>query len=170
MLSHRELNSSPFTNHAFYSDFADEHPDAQVIGTDLSPIQPIWVPPNVKFEVDDATLSWTWPADTFDFVHMRYLFGAIIDWPALFREAIRCCKPGGWVQSAEVDVEFKSDDGTVDSEPILTKWAELYREGGQRTGRSFAVLEDKSQTRGMEDAGFKDIQVVNFKVFFFSRT
>lgn len=31
------------------SDFADEHPNAeQVIGTDISPIQPSWVPPNVK--------------------------------------------------------------------------------------------------------------------------
>lgn len=30
------------------SDFADMHPDAEVIGTDVSPIQPSWVPPNVK--------------------------------------------------------------------------------------------------------------------------
>lgn len=31
-----------------FSDFADEHPQAEVIGTDISPIQPSWVPPNVK--------------------------------------------------------------------------------------------------------------------------
>lgn len=31
-------------------DFADEYPNATVIGTDLSPIQPTWVPPNVRFE------------------------------------------------------------------------------------------------------------------------
>jgi hypothetical protein len=30
-----------------YSDFGDDHPECQVIGTDLSPIQPQWVPPNV---------------------------------------------------------------------------------------------------------------------------
>lgn len=30
------------------SDFADEYPDAEVIGTDISPIQPGWVPPNLK--------------------------------------------------------------------------------------------------------------------------
>lgn len=30
------------------SDFADEFPDAEVIGTDVSPIQPSWVPPNVQ--------------------------------------------------------------------------------------------------------------------------
>jgi hypothetical protein len=34
-------------------DFADEHPEAHVIGIDLSPIQPLSVPPNVTFEIDD---------------------------------------------------------------------------------------------------------------------
>lgn len=33
--------------------FADEYPEATVVGVDLSPIQPTWVPPNVKFLVDD---------------------------------------------------------------------------------------------------------------------
>lgn len=35
-------------------DFADEFPDTEVIGTNVSPIQPSWVPPNVKFEIDDC--------------------------------------------------------------------------------------------------------------------
>ena len=30
------------------SDFADEFPDAQIIGTDISPIQPSWVPANLQ--------------------------------------------------------------------------------------------------------------------------
>ena len=30
------------------SDFADDHPNVQVIGTDISPIQPGWIPPNLK--------------------------------------------------------------------------------------------------------------------------
>ncbi|KAJ4015028.1 hypothetical protein NW766_005356, partial [Fusarium irregulare] len=84
-------------------DFADAYPSAQVIGSDLSPCQPEWVPPNVHFEVADASLQWPWKDDYFDFVHVRYLFGAIHDWPALFCEAYRCCAPGGWVQSCEAD-------------------------------------------------------------------
>lgn len=31
-----------------HRDFADDHPEANVIGTDISPIQPKWVPPNLK--------------------------------------------------------------------------------------------------------------------------
>jgi len=30
------------------SDFGDKHPGTEVIGIDLSPIQPNWVPPNVQ--------------------------------------------------------------------------------------------------------------------------
>ena len=33
----------------------DEHPEADVIGTDISPIQPSWLPPNVRLYVDAYT-------------------------------------------------------------------------------------------------------------------
>lgn len=67
-------------------DFADAYPSAEVIGTDLSPIQPLFVPSNVKFELDDAQLEWTYKPNTFDFVHIRCLFGSISDWPALYAQ------------------------------------------------------------------------------------
>jgi S-adenosylmethionine synthetase len=38
-----------------------------VIGTDLSPIQPNFVPPNLKFELDDAQLEWTYGENSFYF-------------------------------------------------------------------------------------------------------
>ncbi|KAJ4265934.1 hypothetical protein NW764_015443 [Fusarium oxysporum] len=94
-------------------DFADQYPNAQVIGTDLSPIQPDWVPPNVRFELEDATSNWTWSNDSFDFVHMRYLIGAITDWGALFKEAFRCCKPGGFVESVSGFVDLQVTDFKV---------------------------------------------------------
>ncbi|KAF2429240.1 hypothetical protein EJ08DRAFT_671167 [Tothia fuscella] len=40
-------------------DFADAHPSASVSATDLSPIQPDKVPPNLEFFVDDFTAPWT---------------------------------------------------------------------------------------------------------------
>lgn len=39
-------------------DMADQHPNATVTGVDLSPTQPDWIPPNVRFEVDDYTEEW----------------------------------------------------------------------------------------------------------------
>lgn len=65
----------------------DEYPEAEVIGIDLSPIQPSWVPPNVKFMVDDAEAEWLFGADTFDLVHARFMCMAIKDWPRLLSRA-----------------------------------------------------------------------------------
>jgi hypothetical protein len=59
---------SYLSNLRFVRDFADKYPSAQVAGTDLSAIQPQWVPPNCKFELDDAQLEWKYPPNHFDFV------------------------------------------------------------------------------------------------------
>jgi hypothetical protein len=56
---------------------ADEHPDSTVIGNDLSPIQPLWVPANCKFIVDDLESEWLYqPSEAFDYIHGRGLGGA----------------------------------------------------------------------------------------------
>jgi ubiquinone/menaquinone biosynthesis C-methylase UbiE len=109
-------------------------------------------------------LPWTWEDGTFDFVHIRYLTGAIPDWPALFAQAFRTCKPGGWTESCECDVEFRSDDGTTNNVPVLEIWNKLFSEGGKKFGRSFTVLKDNLQWKGMEAAGFVNMQVKSFKV------
>ncbi|OLN92291.1 Phosphoethanolamine N-methyltransferase 3-like protein 1 [Colletotrichum chlorophyti] len=146
-------------------DFGDEHPNTTVIGTDLSPIQPGWVPPNVHFEIDDCTQPWTWDPNTFDFVHVRYLFGAIIDWTALFKEAYRACKPGGWVQSGEAEVEFRSDDDTIATDSAMaTVWWKMYLEGGAKLGRAFDVVSKGLQRKALEEAGFVDIVEKNYKL------
>ncbi|KAM0490103.1 hypothetical protein ACHAP8_011929 [Fusarium lateritium] len=143
-------------------DFADQFPQAEVTATDLSPTQPKWVPPNVRFEIDDATETWTWKDDTFDFVHMRYLFGAIQDWTALYQQAYRVCKPGGWVESVEADIHFRSDDGTAEEEEVYKLCNKLYEEGGKAIGRTFFVHE--LQPKGMADAGLVDIKTVDYKI------
>ncbi|KAK4448764.1 S-adenosyl-L-methionine-dependent methyltransferase [Podospora aff. communis PSN243] len=146
-------------------DFADDHPSASITGTDLSPTQPTWVPPNVRFEVDDATApSWTWDDNAFDFIHMRYLFGAIADWPQLFANAFRVCAPGGWVQSGEVEVDFVSDDGSVKADSALALWGRMCRETGEKIGRTFRVLSEGVQKRGMEGAGFVDLESVDYQL------
>ncbi|KIX06361.1 uncharacterized protein Z518_04337 [Rhinocladiella mackenziei CBS 650.93] len=66
----------------------DMFPSAQVIGNDLSPIQPQWVPPNVTFEVDDVESEWQY-SQPFDFIHSRYMAGSIADWPRLMSECYK---------------------------------------------------------------------------------
>ncbi|RYP02439.1 hypothetical protein DL765_010741 [Monosporascus sp. GIB2] len=145
-------------------DFADEYPGAQVIGTDLSPIQPHCIPPNCEFEIDDAELRWTWPEGTFDYIHIRNLVGSISDWPKLFKQAFAALKPGGYVESFEPDAAFESDNGSVTPDSPLTRWAKMNREGGERLGKPFTVYSDNLQVQGIQEAGFIDITVKNFKI------
>lgn len=67
----------------------DEYPSAEIIGIDLSPIQPPWVPPNVKFYVDDAESDWVEAAESLDLVHTRHLCMAIKDWPRLLDQSYK---------------------------------------------------------------------------------
>jgi hypothetical protein len=67
----------------------DEYPSAQILGIDLSPIQPVWVPPNVKFMVDDAELDWLEAENFYDFVHGRHITPAIKNFPALIERAFK---------------------------------------------------------------------------------
>jgi hypothetical protein len=53
-------------------------PSATIVGVDLSPIQPVWIPPNVEFIVDDIENDWVY-ANDFDFVHLRFTGIAIKD-------------------------------------------------------------------------------------------
>ncbi|KAH6857036.1 S-adenosyl-L-methionine-dependent methyltransferase [Chaetomium sp. MPI-CAGE-AT-0009] len=143
-------------------DFGDEYPEAEVIGTDISPIQPTWIPPNVKFEIDDANLSWTWRDDTFDFVHVRGMIGTIIDWPAFYREAFRCCKPGGWMEHHDEAAEWHSANGEISENSAMGQWGKVFSEGGKKFGRTFRVIQDDVQIKGMEEAGFVDIVVKDY--------
>ncbi|KAG6080764.1 hypothetical protein E4U16_008156 [Claviceps sp. LM84 group G4] len=143
-------------------EFADRFPNASVIGTDISPCQPQWVPPNVQFEVDDASLEWTWDANHFDFIHIRYILGGIQDWKALFTEAYRCCAPGGWVQSVEIDARFRSDDGSTELEPILASYSDLFREAGKILNRSFFV--EDVQQQAFDETGFVEQKTIRYKI------
>jgi hypothetical protein len=59
------------------------YPSAIVEGLDLSPIQPNWVPPNVKFTVDDVEDEFVYPPNHFDLIHTRHLMPHIKNVQAL---------------------------------------------------------------------------------------
>ena len=73
---------------------AEMHPEAQVTGVDLSPIQPSWVPLNVKFEVDDVEDDWTWPEHYFDVIYSQFMLsGSISNFRKYFEQAYRYADP-----------------------------------------------------------------------------
>ncbi|KAL7274173.1 hypothetical protein RUND412_002933 [Rhizina undulata] len=146
-------------------DAADQFPSAQVIGVDLSPIQPTWVPPNLKFEIDDIEEDWTYQDNSFDFIHVRLMAGFIYDWPKFYRQAYKALKPGGWIELQYLgDGFFTGDDVSLPRDNILTKWAEYWITAAEKSGRPFnSTFQD---ARGLEEVGCVDVTVksINFPV------
>ncbi|RDW72724.1 class I SAM-dependent methyltransferase [Aspergillus mulundensis] len=142
-------------------EFADLHPSSTVVGTDLSPIQPTWVPPNVQFEVDDCTDEWLYGDDAFDFVHVRGLYGCVSNWDVFYKQALRSLKPGGWIEQVEQSVVPKSDDGTT-AGTVFEEWGKVSLEAGDAFGKSLRIV-DESKDR-MTKAGFVDVVERRFKL------
>ncbi|KAH8769255.1 S-adenosyl-L-methionine-dependent methyltransferase [Hyaloscypha finlandica] len=141
-------------------DFADQFPSASVVATDLTPIQPCDVPPNLEFQIDDFCQSWTFSKSSFDFIHARSIYGCVADYDVLYREIMQHLKPGGWFEHVEISVVPKSEDGSL-AGTNLEKWGPLAIECGEKFGKSFTVAEDSRAF--MEKAGFVNVEHKTFK-------
>ncbi|EDO05046.1 hypothetical protein SS1G_07531 [Sclerotinia sclerotiorum 1980 UF-70] len=133
-------------------DFADLFPNASVLGTDLSPIQPD----------NDVTEEWTYPPNYFDFIHIRGLFGSIPDWGRLYAQAFKHLKPGGFIQHIEPSLHVKSDDDTVPPDSPLYRFADLFNNAGERTGQSMDICPTMSSK--ISQAGFINLHEKTYKM------
>lgn len=90
--------------------------------------------------------------------------GSIGNWDAFFTETFRVCEPGGWAESHEASSNISSDDGTVASDSSMGHWGKLFIKGRKQIGTGFKVVEDSTQRKAMEKAGFINIQEFDFRV------
>lgn len=133
------------------------HPEAQVIGVDLSPIQPDWVPANCTFEVDDIEEPWMWK-HPFGFIHSRNISQGIRDWTALTTQMYDNLTPGGVVQLVEGEGHFYSDDHTIPTGGFIRQ----YEACADRSLPLAKLDRDpaSSDLHGhLQRAGFKDVKV-----------
>lgn len=136
-------------------DMADEHPGAEITGIDLSPIQPSFTPPNCKFEIDDVTSPWTYPPAHFDFINIRGLYGSVADWPALYAQIFEHMQPGGYLHQLEMSIHFKSDDGSLKPDHVLSQWSDVFHEASRKFGKSFYEVWNLSTY--IRNQGFVDV-------------
>ncbi|TGZ77498.1 methyltransferase domain-containing protein [Ascodesmis nigricans] len=142
-------------------DMADKFPSAAVTGVDLSAIQPEWVFPNVKFEIDDLDQDWTFQEDYFDFIHVRQMFTGIRDYPGFLQQMYKHAKPGGYFEFAESGFMLHSDDGTLTPETKIGYMFERFRECAEKAGVSLPEPEEVAEMA--TDAGFVDVKIVKMK-------
>ncbi|KAH8776148.1 hypothetical protein BGZ57DRAFT_822965 [Hyaloscypha finlandica] len=80
-----------------------------VLGVDLAPIQPKFVPPQT------ANFTYRRP---FDFTHCSYLAYVVKDWPRLISQVYQHTTPGGFFGFIDFDLVINSDDGSFDNTAI----------------------------------------------------
>ncbi|KAF6821466.1 methyltransferase domain-containing protein [Colletotrichum musicola] len=140
-------------------DFADEFPSAEVIGVDISPIQPSWVPPNCKFNIDDIEQPWTFPDNFFDLVHIRDLQGSASDWTALYKQAFAAIKPGGYIEVKESEIECHCQLLDLPENHIFRDWRKFLSQACEKLGKvaSQAHPDEHGIAKALQAAGFVDI-------------
>lgn len=144
-------------------DVADDYPDAQVIGIDLSPIQPTAVPPNLEFQIMDADVEWDFDA-RFDLIHTRLMNGfSVKSWPFFYQQAYQSMQPGGWVENQEFGVDFACDDGTQLVDSAVLRWQSLWNTGIENLGLSGHCYPEKMKQQ-METAGFVNTTLKRYKM------
>ncbi|KAF4472848.1 mrna 3 -end-processing yth1 [Fusarium albosuccineum] len=141
-------------------DYADEHPNAEVIGVDLSPIQPSFVPPNVRFIIDDIEEEWSY-SSPFDYIHSRMMNSSVASWETYAANIYNHLAPGGYVELQEIGIYVTSDDGTLTQDHNLAKWAALLDEASVKLGRPY--FDPKNLKDVLTKAGFTDVTEAKFK-------
>ena len=113
---------------------AQEYPEANVLGTDLSPIQPDLyatscfphstipnstssIPNNCRFEVDDAEDDWTF-SEPFDYIHARAILACFQDNRAIAQKIFDNLAPGGYFELQDPSIPMKCDDETLEGTPL----------------------------------------------------
>ncbi|KAK1993666.1 hypothetical protein LX36DRAFT_673671 [Colletotrichum falcatum] len=113
----------------------DAFPNAEVAGIDPSAIQPNFVPPNVKFEINDGESPWVGDV-RYNFIFTRHMACSIADWPRPLRNDIyTSLNNNGWAEFQDYELMFKADDGTLTDDHETMKWIKPANEVSNKVGR-----------------------------------
>ncbi|KAF2104273.1 S-adenosyl-L-methionine-dependent methyltransferase [Rhizodiscina lignyota] len=134
-------------------DFADLHPSCRVIGTDLSPTQPAFVPPNLEFVIDDAEDPWLF-RQKFDFIHVRLLAGSFKNWPTVIQSCYDALAPGGWLELQDYILPCEAPDESY-AGTSLEQWNQVMLRAAAALGRPMDVADHYAEWMGK--VGFTEV-------------
>ncbi|KAI0014974.1 S-adenosyl-L-methionine-dependent methyltransferase [Xylariomycetidae sp. FL0641] len=139
----------------------DRYPSAEVLGLDLSPIQPLWLPPNVKFVIDDCEDTWL-NGSGWDLVHLRAMAPLLRDPAGMCAQALAHLRPGGWMEWQELHGVMRCDDGSMGADDPAAAFYRLTFAAFRKLG--FEADAAAHMGEAMRAAGFADVRCVVRKV------
>ena len=143
-------------------DMADAYPSASVVGVDIAPTQPSWVPPNCQFEIDDMEGEWVRTPSSYDLIHCREMLLAVRNWSRLLEQCHTHLKPGGWLELGCTVPQPSSDDGSMSLGPSYFEIAQLLLQMSEVMGTS--ILAPFQWKQQMQDLGFVNVREIVRKI------
>ncbi|PSR80315.1 S-adenosyl-L-methionine-dependent methyltransferase [Coniella lustricola] len=139
-------------------ELAKQHPRMNVIGTDLSLIQPRdGLPANCTFEREDSEEQWVFDKQ-FDYIHWRLMLTCFNDFKYMINRVFEHLKPGGWAEFHESVFELlPADDVAAEflAASALLQSFQYSLAAGARIGRDFNAA--KQFKTWMMEVGFVDV-------------
>ncbi|KAL8900978.1 MAG: hypothetical protein Q9192_000801 [Flavoplaca navasiana] len=140
------------------AEVAENDPDCTVIGVDISlHMKPDDLPDNFIPQLDDINRPFTFDANSFDFVHSRFVAGGINRnrWETYLQDIKKILRPGCWVQMVELYPMCQSDNGSITDSHALRRWSHTYSRSIDEVKDPRAPLRLGAMLAG---AGFTDIE------------
>ncbi|EGZ77852.1 S-adenosyl-L-methionine-dependent methyltransferase [Neurospora tetrasperma FGSC 2509] len=139
-------------------EMGDIFESANILGVDLSPIQPEYFIITKRVVTYQCHRSpWLHPRNYFDYVHARHTVMGIKDWPRLMRRTLEHLRPGGWFEMQEV-VHFPvSMTGPMPADHPLAQYWAVVRDGLAALGVDFHAAAGGNLAQMMREAGFVNV-------------
>ena len=137
---------------------AQQYPSAAVIGMDLVPIQPEYVPINCEFQIHDAERLWNFTTP-FNLIHLGFADTWVRDWPEVARQTFEALEPGGWIE-LKFDLPWEYNESTRHHTAIVQYHRDLLM-----GARAWGVTLDQGGAfyqQLLNDAGFVNFQEQKF--------
>ncbi|KAK8108083.1 S-adenosyl-L-methionine-dependent methyltransferase [Apiospora kogelbergensis] len=134
-------------------EFAELFPDAQIVGTDLSQIQPEHRPANVTFVREDSEEEWCYDVK-FDYIHARAVFSCFDNPKGVMEKAFANMNPGGYIEYLDFIGVSGCLDGSIQG-TSLEKIGVYCTKGASASGRDLLVASHYKQW--LKEVGFVDV-------------
>jgi hypothetical protein len=116
------------------------------------------VPPNCRFEVDDAEDPWLY-SHQFDYIHLRAVVSCFRSHLDVIKSAYAHTRPGGYLELQDGFLPVMSPDETL-SGSKMEEWAYKIAEGARALGKDWHRVEKYKEY--MKEAGYVDIVETKF--------
>ncbi|KAK8128054.1 methyltransferase domain-containing protein [Apiospora sp. TS-2023a] len=150
-------------NGGWASEVAELFPGAEVVAMDISPIQPVFAPPNLTTRLADIETDLDGVCHMpSDLVHLGSVAPYLRRPKELMAKMLTNLRPGGWIEFEDLQTKVFSDDADLPPENGFAYAVYLYNKG-QREKFGFDLDTAWNLPQALREIGFVNVRQVMYK-------